>query len=188
MKDGSSGTNRGTPRMGFPGRSLRGETMFRRVEEAWARAHGAVPPSLLNGWLSRGPSSSWRPSWQPSSSSWPWNWLLAMSTRTRISRPVPRVLCVRNWPTFRRVNDRLRGRNTRRCESCEGWPRKLSREVREKIPDFFRQTIGPDEPHHGVPSRESVSGDVGMTAAASRPCGLAPRHRASQTACRSPAR
>ena len=50
---------------------------------------------------SRGPSSSWRPSWQPSSSSSPSIWLLATSALTHTTRPLPRALSRRGRTTFR---------------------------------------------------------------------------------------
>ena len=67
-------------------------TWFRRVEKALTALRRASVENLLNGWLSRGPSSSWRPSWQPSSSSSPWKWLLTMSTHAWFSHPLPRML------------------------------------------------------------------------------------------------
>lgn len=51
-----------------------------------------IPRRIPDVRFSRGPSSSWRPSWQPSSSSSPWKWLLTMSTHAWFSHPLPRML------------------------------------------------------------------------------------------------
>ena len=74
-------------------------------------ARASVPKSprraFRHGGLSRGPSSSWRPSWQPSSSSSPSIWLLATSALTHTTHPIPRALSRRDRTTFRELLVRL---------------------------------------------------------------------------------
>ena len=105
-------------------------------KDARAVVRRALAGCLPDGWLSRGPSSSWRPSWQPSSSSSPWIWLLAASIRTRISRPFPRMLRDGKRRRFVGHSPRLLAVHIRRLKSCERWRRKLSRENRGNFPAF----------------------------------------------------
>jgi len=103
---------------GRPGRSSRAASRPRGGRKAGAkeaaRGRSAEAPRMeppghehpcrsrpRHGGLSRGPSSSWRPSWQPSSSSWPWNWLLATSILPRISHPLPWMLLAGERMTLR---------------------------------------------------------------------------------------